>query len=92
MTCDETKRSECEKTEETLLTSWYPAVTAVFADKNITKGLKVKTWHELVHTCLCIVVKYVTIRIERLYSLEGWGLLMTVCRLLHNILNRIGEY
>jgi hypothetical protein len=36
------QRSECEKTEETLLTSWYPAVTAVFADKNITKGLKVK--------------------------------------------------
>jgi hypothetical protein len=35
------QRSECEKTEETLLTSWYPAVTAVFADKNITKGLKV---------------------------------------------------
>jgi hypothetical protein len=45
LTCDETTRSECEKTEETLLTSWYPAVTAVFADKNITKGLKVKQWH-----------------------------------------------
>ena len=35
--------SECEKTEETLMTSWYPAVTAVFNDKTITKGLKV-TW------------------------------------------------
>ena len=34
--------SECEKTEETLMTSWYPAVTAVFNDKTITKGLKVK--------------------------------------------------
>ena len=33
--------SECEKTEETLMTSWYPAVTAVFNDKNINKGLKV---------------------------------------------------
>ena len=33
--------SECEKTEETLMTSWYPAVTAVFNDKNISKGLKV---------------------------------------------------
>ena len=29
--------SECEKTEETLMTSWYPAVTAVFNDKTITK-------------------------------------------------------
>ena len=35
--------SECEKTEETLLTSWYPAVTAVFNQKDITKGLKVIT-------------------------------------------------
>ena len=34
--------SECEKTEETLLTSWYPAVTAVFSTPNITKGLKVR--------------------------------------------------
>jgi hypothetical protein len=34
--------SECEKTEETLMTSWYPAVTAVFNDKTITKGLKVR--------------------------------------------------
>ena len=33
--------SECEKTEETLMTSWYPAVTAVFNDKSINKGLKV---------------------------------------------------
>ena len=31
--------SECEKTEETLMTSWYPAVTAVFNDKTITKVL-----------------------------------------------------
>ena len=30
---------ECEKTEETLMTSWYPAVTAVFNDKTITKVL-----------------------------------------------------
>ena len=34
--------SECEKTEETLLTSWYPAVTNVFSQKNITNGLKVE--------------------------------------------------
>ena len=33
--------SECEKTEETLMTSWYPAVTGIFNDKNINKGLKV---------------------------------------------------
>ena len=31
------KFTECEKTEETLMTSWYPAVTAVFNDKTITK-------------------------------------------------------
>ena len=60
--------SECEKTEETLLTSWYPAVTAVFADKNITKGLKVTksnsnfldiTWnlveHEILHEIFRVV-------------------------------------
>ncbi|XP_023332854.1 dynein heavy chain 12, axonemal [Eurytemora carolleeae] len=32
--------NECEKTEETLLTSWYPAVTSVFNQSNINKGLK----------------------------------------------------
>ena len=41
MKCTGNIISECEKTEETLMTSWYPAVTAVFNDKNINKGLKV---------------------------------------------------
>ena len=36
--------SECEKTEETLMTSWYPAVTAVFNDKTITKVSSAQTW------------------------------------------------
>ena len=43
--------SECEKTEETLMTSWYPAVTAVFNDKTITKVLPIHH-HHLSHSML----------------------------------------
>ena len=53
---------ECEKTEETLMTSWYPAVTAVFNDKTITKVLPK---HQLIIT---IMTKSKGLKGERLRS------------------------
>ena len=57
--------SECEKMEETLMTSWYPAVTAVFNDKNINKGLKgdrLKSFYSCVSALLSIQLRDLLMR------------------------------